>query len=178
VLASLTSLGEVSYWEKGVRTAAVYFALLILLRLAGKRQLAQLNSFDLIVLLLVSNVVQNAVIGPEDSLTGGLLGAAFLLLLNYTVVRLTFLHPTLNRILEGRESILVAGGRLRRKTMKRELITTSELDAALRRQGIGGVEDVETVKLEPDGTLSAEQKPHPSTDELLAALERIEKKLG
>src|SRR5438874_10761961 len=98
--------------EKAIRTAAVYGGILVLLRLGGKRALAQLNSFDLVVLLLLSNVVQNAIIGNETSLPGGLLGAAILIGANYVLVRLTFRNRWLNRLLQGSDTPLYENGRL------------------------------------------------------------------
>src|SRR5512137_815206 len=96
--------------EKVARPVIVYFFLVVGLRLAGKRELAQLNPFDLVVLFLLSNVVQNAVIGEDNSVTGGLIGAATLLALNWTVVRLLFRHEKLERLVEGEEDVLVEGG--------------------------------------------------------------------
>jgi uncharacterized membrane protein YcaP (DUF421 family) len=164
-------------WEKAVRTVAVYLALLILLRLGGKRQLAQMNTFDLIVILLLSNVVQNAVIGTDDSLAGGLLGATVLVAANWVVVRATFLHPLATRILQGSPTQLVENGEVDEHALRHELITQAELDAALRRQGMDGLDDVEAVVIEPEGSISAKQKPQPSLQDVLAALERIEKRL-
>src|SRR3954452_3897463 len=108
---------EVSVLEKMVRPLVVYLFLLIGLRLAGKRELAQLNAMDLIVLLTLSNTVQNAIIGPDNSLTGGLIGATTLLALNYVVVRFLFSHPKFDRLIEGREAVLVEGGKILRQNM-------------------------------------------------------------
>src|SRR3954447_10042445 len=119
-------------WEKAFRTIAVYLALLILLRLGGKRQMAQMNTFDLIVLLLLSNVVQNAVIGSDNSLVGGLVGAAVLVGANYALVRATFLHALASRLLQGTPTPLVRDGQVDDRALRRELITRAELEAALR----------------------------------------------
>jgi uncharacterized membrane protein YcaP (DUF421 family) len=167
----------ISPWEKALRTVAVYLALLVLLRLGGKRQLAQMNTFDLIVVLLLSNVVQNAVIGTDDSLSGGLLGAAVLIAANYLVVRSTFLHAVTTRILQGSPTRLVENGQVDDQALRRELITRAELNAALRRQGIDGLDGVEEVVIEPEGSLSATPKPQPSLQDVLDALQRIEAKL-
>ena len=168
--------------DKAIRTAAVYLVVLLLLRLAGKRQLAQLNAFDLVVLLLLSNVVQNAVIGSDNTLVGGLLGAAILIAGNYLVVRFAFLHPRFGRDLQGRATRLVESGHVRPKAMRRELISRAELDAALRRQGYDGLGAVEEVELEPEGTFAVTPKPQaqpqPTIADVLAALERIERKLA
>jgi uncharacterized membrane protein YcaP (DUF421 family) len=168
----------ISAGEKAIRTVAVYLVLLVLLHLAGKRQLAQLNSFDLVVLLLLSNVVQNAVIGNDNSLVGGGLGAAILIAANYLVVRFAFLHPRFGRELQGRSTTLVEDGRIQRRALRRELISPPELDAALRRQGVEGIEATERVVLEPEGTLTAYEKPKPGIADVIERLDRIERKLG
>ena len=165
------------WWDKALRTLVVYLAILILLRFTGKRTLAQLNSFDLVVLLLLSNVVQNAIIGNETSLPGGVLGAVILLTANYVLVRLTFRHRWLNRLLQGTSTPLYEDGRVRQRNLRHELITREELLAALRRESLE-LDDVERVDLEPEGTLNAKPKPKPGIPDVLAALERIERKLG
>jgi uncharacterized membrane protein YcaP (DUF421 family) len=101
---------EVSIFEKMLRPFVVYFFLLIGLRLAGKRELAQLNAMDLVVLLTLSNTVQNAIIGPDNSLSGGLIGAVTLLAVNYAVVRFLFSHDKVDRIVEGEPAVLIVGG--------------------------------------------------------------------
>ena len=169
---------SVSPWEKVVRTVAVYFALLLLLRVGGKRQLAQMNTFDLIVLLLLSNVVQNAIIGTDDSLAGGLLGATILVAANYLLVRATFLHQLVSRVLQGSPTPLVQGGQVDERALRREMITTAELNAALHRLGMNGLEGVDEVVLEPEGSLSATQKPQPTLQDVLDALGRIEARLS
>jgi uncharacterized membrane protein YcaP (DUF421 family) len=176
VAHDLVHLG-LPWWDKAVRTLVVYFVILILLRLAGKRTLAQLNAFDLVVLLLLSNVVQNAIIGNETSLPGGLLGAAILLSLNYVIVRLTFRHRWLNRVLQGTPTTLYENGEVEMRNLRHELMTPEELVAALRRQGME-LSEVDRVALEPEGAINATPKPKPGIEDVLAALERIERKLG
>jgi uncharacterized membrane protein YcaP (DUF421 family) len=158
--------------EKVLRSVAVYLFLVVALRLAGKRELAQLNTFDLVVLLLLSNTVQNAIIGSDNSLLGGLLGAAVLLSVNYAVVRLGFRHPALARTLEGTPTVLVDNGRTLDANLRRYLISREELAAAVRRQGARELADVEAVVLEANGTLTVEQRDR--TEELLQRLDRIE----
>ncbi len=165
------------WWDKAIRTLAVYLVLIALLRVAGKRQLAQLNAFDLVVLLLLSNVVQNAIIGNETSLTGGLLGAVILIGANYGLVRLSFRRPRVNRLLQGTSTTLYEDGHVREQHLRHELMTREELVAALRRQGME-LEDVEQVALTPEGTFDASPKPKAGIDDVLAALQRIESKLG
>ena len=168
---------DLPWWDKTIRTLAVYIVLLVLLRLAGKRQLAQLNAFDLVVLLLLSNVVQNAIIGDESSLPGGLFAAAILVAANYVLVRLSFRHARVNRVLQGTPTTLYEDGHVRMHNLQHELMTREELVAALRRQGME-LEEVETVALTPEGTFDAKPKPKPELDDVLQALHRIEQKLG
>ena len=167
----------ISAGEKAIRTIFVYGTLLLLLHLAGKRQLAQLNSFDLVVLLLLSNVVQNAIIGNDESLSGGLLGATVLVAANYVLVRAAFMSPRFGKALQGGSTTLYEDGRFDERALRREAITKEELVAGLRRQGME-LDDVERVALEPEGTFNATPKPKPSIEDVLAALRRIEEKLG
>src|SRR5215210_7810681 len=113
--------------EKILRPIIVYAFLVVLLRAFGKRELAQLNPFDLVVLLSLSNTVQNAIIGDDNSITGGLLGAFTLLTVNYFVVRFLFKHRRLDQIFEGTQTVLIENGRLRKEALAKELLTESEL---------------------------------------------------
>jgi uncharacterized membrane protein YcaP (DUF421 family) len=139
--------------EKIVRTVVVYLALALLLRLAGKRDLAQLNSFDLVVMLLLSNVVQNAVIGPDDSLSGGLLGALVLVAFNAGVVRLSARSDHMHRLLEGSATVLARRGQWNLPALAHEGLRQEDVDAALRRQNANSVADTELVSLEPGGAV-------------------------
>src|SRR5437016_11127912 len=103
---------DLSILEKVLRTFLVYFFLIFGLRLAGKRELAQLNPFDLVVLLTLSNTLQNAIIGDDNTITGGFLGAATLLTLNYAVVRFLYSHKKLDRLIEGRRDVLIHSGQI------------------------------------------------------------------
>jgi uncharacterized membrane protein YcaP (DUF421 family) len=140
--------------EKLIRTLCVYGFLLVGLRLAGKRELGQLNPFDLVVLLLLSNTVQNAIIGNDNSLIGGLIGASALLIVNWIVVRFLYTHPTIARWLEGDADVLIEKGKLHDVRLKRELITREELESAARKQGLDGLHEVETCRLEVGGALT------------------------
>jgi uncharacterized membrane protein YcaP (DUF421 family) len=175
VVHDLVHLG-ISPAEKAIRTAAVYAALLVLLHLAGKRQLAQLNSFDLVVLLLLSTVVQNAVIGNDNSLLGGLLGAVILLAVNFVLVRFAFMSPRFGKALQGGSTVLYTDGEVDDRALRREAITREELVAALRRQGLE-LDDVEVVELEPEGTFDATPRPKASLDDVMRKLETIEARL-
>ncbi len=140
--------------EKILRPVIVYFFLVVMLRLSGKRELVQLNPFDLVVLLTLSNTVQNAIIGDDNSVSGGLLGATSLLAINYLVVRFLYKHKKLDQIVEGKADILMESGRIHSERLKKELITTSQLEAAARKQGFASLTDVDQCILEPGGTLS------------------------
>ena len=165
------------WWDKAIRTLVVYVVLVALLRIAGKRQLAQLNALDLVVLLLLSNVVQNAIIGDETSLPGGVLGAAILIGGNYALVRLSFSHPRIRRMLQGTGTTLYENGDFREPALRHELMTRQELVSGLRREGLE-LDDVERVDLEPEGTFDPTPKPKPDIQDVLDALARIERKLG
>ncbi|MEO7084835.1 MAG: YetF domain-containing protein [Gemmatimonadaceae bacterium] len=149
--------------EKIIRTAVVYVFLLFGLRLAGKRELSQLNPFDLVVLLLLSNTVQNAIIGNDNSLLGGLVGAAALLVINGVVVRTLYHFNKLDEI-EGKPDTLIRNGRLLRHHLERELITVAELESAARKQGIESLAHVYECRLETGGALTFVQR-HPTDDE-------------
>src|ERR1700692_873972 len=109
--------------EKVLRPIIIYLALILLLRIFGKRELAQLNPFDLVVLLSVSNTVQNAIIGDDNSLSGGILGAAGLFGVNYTVVRFLFRHRRLDQIMEGSPTTLISDGKVDRAALSKELLS-------------------------------------------------------
>src|ERR1035438_6804353 len=138
--------------EKILRPALVYVFLVVALRVFGKRELAQLNPFDLVVLLSLSNTVQNAIIGNDNSLSGGLIGALALLALNYLVVRFLFRHRRLDEILEGAPTVLVEHGCVKQDALAKELLSTAELMTVLHRQGFETVEEVDRCILQPGGT--------------------------
>src|ERR1051325_7118976 len=142
---------DISILEKIIRPIIVYLFLIAGLRLAGKRELAQLNPFDLIVLLTLSNTVQNAIIGDDNSVTGGILGAATLLTVNHFVVQYLFSHERVDRLVEGDATVLVEKGVIDDDQLKKELITRGELQAAAFKQGFSALEDVERAILEPGG---------------------------
>lgn len=163
--------------EKILRPIIVYVFLVISLRLSGKRELVQLNPFDLVVLLTLSNTVQNAIIGDDNSVSGGLIGATSLLVMNYLVVRFLYGHNKLEQIVEGQSDVLVENGKVRGQRLKKELITIHQLEAAARKQGFDSLADVDKCVLEPGGTLAfvgkrpaAEEVRH---QELLTRLEKL-----
>lgn len=164
--------------EKIIRPILIYGFLVVLLRVFGKRELAQLNPFDLVVLLSLSNTVQNAIIGEDNSVAGGMIGAVTLLVTNYLVVRFLFRHRRLDQLMEGKPAILIKDGHLHKKEMARELLTTAELQSVIRRQGFAGIHDIETCILEPGGAFSIKPKS-PSADvvrhqELLQRLDALQ----
>src|ERR1700738_1124309 len=128
--------------EKILRPIFVYAFLVISLRLSGKRELVQLNPFDLVVLLSVSNTVQNAIIGEDNSVTGGLLGAFSLFAINYVVVRFLFKHRHMNEVLGGSPTKLIVNGKVDRGALAKELLTEAEMTAVAHRQGFDDLEDV------------------------------------
>jgi uncharacterized membrane protein YcaP (DUF421 family) len=150
--------------EKILRPMIVYVFLIIGIRIAGKRELAQLNPFDLVVLLTLSNTVQNAIIGEDNSVTGGLIGAGTLFLVNYIVVRFLFTHEKLERMVEGDQDVLIEGGVIREDRLKKELLTRAELETAAHRQGFSDLSEIERATIEPGGTIALVSKK-PSTDE-------------
>ncbi len=167
--------------EKVARTILVYGFLIAGLRLFGKRELGQLNPLDFIVLLLLSNTVQNAIIGNDNSLIGGLLGALVLFIINDRLVKYAYKHPRLRRAIEGRPEDLIRDGKVLRPALAHNCVTMEELVSAARKQGIQDIHDVDHARLEVSGALSFTQK-EPTTsekfrEELLKRLEAIEKRL-
>jgi uncharacterized membrane protein YcaP (DUF421 family) len=151
--------------EKILRPILVYVFLVMLLRVFGKRELAQLNPFDLVVLLSLANTVQNAIIGEDSSVAGGFIGAFTLMLLNYLVIRFLFRHRRLDQILEGKPTVLIREGRICKDQLAKEMITVHELQTVCRRQGFDGIHEVEDCVLEPGGAFVMRRKV-PSDDEL------------
>ena len=145
---------DISLVEKLIRPVLVYLFLLVAFRLAGKRQLGQMTAFDLVVLLIISNVLQNAMIGNDNSLGGGLFGATAIFLLNAAVAWLTFRFKRVERIVEHTPTVLVRGGRILRESLRRERLSLREFRAALRRHGVVSLRDVRYVILEEDGHIS------------------------
>jgi uncharacterized membrane protein YcaP (DUF421 family) len=162
--------------EKAIRTVAVYLGILVLLRLAGKRDLAQLNSFDLVVLLLLSNVVQNAVIGDDNSLAGGLLGAVVLVVGNATLVRVLRRSERAIKLFEGTPTTLVSDGRIDDHALFVQGLRKGDVLNAIRRQGANTVEEVDEAVLEPGGAIVVDLKRE-AENATRADIERVEAKL-
>ena len=167
--------------EKILRPAIVYAFIVVMLRIFGKRELAQLNPFDLVVLLSISNTVQNAIIGDDNSVTGGLIGAFALFAVNYLVLRFLFKHRRLDEILEGTPTRLIEAGKVQRRALAKELLTQSELSTVAHRQGFGSLEEINQCTLEPGGVFyfkPKEPRPHERQhSEVMARLGELGKQM-
>lgn len=168
--------------EKVLRPIIVYLALVLLLRLFGKRELAQLNPFDLVVLLSLANTVQDAIIGPDNTVTGGLIGAVALLAVNWLVVRTAFRSRRVSHLLEGRATVLVRNGQIDKKALARELLTRDELLEVVREHGFSGIYQVRRCELQPDGRFNMEGFDPSIADkhhaELLDRLDKLGKEIA
>ncbi|HVN80946.1 MAG TPA: YetF domain-containing protein [Terriglobia bacterium] len=167
--------------EKLIRPMIVYAFLVLLLRIFGKRELATLNPFDLVVLLSLSNTVQNAIIGDDNSVTGGLIGAFALLSVNYLVVRFLFKHRRLDQIVQGSPAVLIDKGKVLRRSLAKELLTEPELLVVAHRQGFSSLKDIEHCVLEPAGTFYIEGKVPPTQElrhrEIMARMDHLSRQL-
>jgi uncharacterized membrane protein YcaP (DUF421 family) len=168
--------------EKVIRTIAVYVFLIGGLRLFGKRELGQLNPLDFIVLLLLSNTVQNAIIGNDNSLAGGLIGALVLMVVNSMLVRYTYRHPRARRLVEGHSEELIRDGHVLQPAVARNQISRDELVSAARKQGIEHLGDVSCARLEVSGAVSFLVKEPTELQrfhaEIIARLDVIEQRLA
>jgi uncharacterized membrane protein YcaP (DUF421 family) len=163
--------------EKILRPVIVYLCLIAFLRLFGKRELAQLNPFDLVVLLSLSNTVQNAIIGDDNSVTGGIVGAFSLLAINWGLMWVLYRNPKITATLEGEASTLIQDGVVDQEEMRKQSLTPEDLTSVLNKNGFDDPAQVTCCILEPNGTFFVKGKT-PSTDqiergELMAMLERL-----
>ncbi|MDP9004459.1 MAG: DUF421 domain-containing protein [Verrucomicrobiota bacterium] len=142
------------WWEFILRGVIVYFFLIILLRMTGKRQIGQMAPFDLVLLLVLSNAVQNAMNGGDNSVVAGMVSAVTLVGTNWLVGLLTYKSKRIERLVEGRPEVLIHNGKLYEKTLQNTKITHHELMMALRAAGCASVEEVRAAMLEPDGAIS------------------------
>jgi uncharacterized membrane protein YcaP (DUF421 family) len=163
--------------EKLARPVIVYLVLVVLLRVFGKRELAQLNPFDLVVLLSLSNTVQNAIIGDDNSVTGGIIGAFGLLAINWLVVRVLFRSPRLTRAIEGRSTSLIKDGQPDQAALDRESLSREDLLSVIHRQGFADFHAVKRCELEPNGTFFVEAFEPTAADkhhaELMAKIDAL-----
>jgi uncharacterized membrane protein YcaP (DUF421 family) len=161
--------------EKILRPIIVYFALVVGLRLAGKRELAQLNTFDLVVLLTLSNTVQNAIIGNDNTVTGGLIGAATLLFLNFFIVRLLYRNTNAEHFIEGDEEVLIENGKVNAKALEHEALSMEELEIAAHKQGYSSLNEIDKAILEAEGGISFIAKtPEPAEERQRVLIARID----
>ncbi len=137
----------------------VYLGIAVIIRVAGKRLMAQMNTLDLVVVLLLSNVVQNAIIGDDNSLSGGMLGAVVLVAVNALLERFSDRIPWLERLIEGRPTDVVVDGKTDEAALRRLGMTHNELHSALRHQGADAVEEVKRASLAPGGTIAVDLNP-------------------
>ncbi len=163
---------SVPWWEFVFRAVVIYVFLLVLFRITGKRQVGQLSAFDLILILILSNAVQNAMNAGDNSITGGLILALTLVALNYGVSWLSFRSRWVEKWLEGHAAVLVRHGKLREKTLAREQVSHDELMLALREAGCHTIHEVDLAVLEVNGEITvierkektARLKPNEETD--------------
>ncbi len=164
--------------EKILRPVIVYLCLIVFLRVFGKRELAQLNPFDLVVLLCLSNTVQNSIIGDDNSVSGGIVGVLSLLTINWLLTRVLFRSPRLSTVLEGTKTVLILHGVVDWEAAKKEALSELELRSVLHKQGFDRYEEVEKCVLEPNGTFYMEGIKSMSDDAQRAELMREIKSLA
>lgn len=163
--------------EKVIRTIVVYVVIAVLIRVFGKRTLAQLNTSDLVVVLLLSNVVQNAIIGDDNSLTGGVLGAVVLMVVDWLLDRVAWFGPRTERLLEGTPTTLIRDGQVDEGAMRRVGLRRAELNAVLHRQGADSASDVSVGLLQPGGSFDIQLRPDDqsaTTGELRDAIAQLQ----
>ena len=149
---------SIPWWEFILRALIVYVFLAVLLRITGRRQVGQLAPFDLVLLLVLSNAVQNSMNGGDNSVSGGVLSAVTLVGVNWLVGYLTYRNKRLARVIEGRPEVLIHNGHVYRDVMRRERLTQAELDAALRQAGCASIDDVHFAMLENNGQITVRMK--------------------
>ncbi|EQB62673.1 MAG: hypothetical protein RBG1_1C00001G0252 [candidate division Zixibacteria bacterium RBG-1] len=140
--------------EIALRSAIIYLVVLVGIRLSGKREVGQMTPFDLVLLLLIANAVQNAMTGPDTSVTGGLVAAGTLLTLNLLISNVVYRYKKTRHLLEGTPTLLIHSGKIIKKNLAKEKITTEALYQALREHGLEKIEEVKLAILEIDGTIS------------------------
>ncbi len=164
-------LPELPIGEKILRSLIVYFFLLVMFRLMGKREVAQMTVFDLVVLMILSNVLQNAMIGPDDSVAGGLIGATSILAVNWLLGRAAFSSRWFERAIEGVPVVLAHRGQFVEQNLRRANISKEELLSNLRSQGVFNLHEVRAAVLEPSGKLSVLKEESPGAPSASASSE-------
>lgn len=180
---NMFTLGEgVTWLEKIVRPMIIYISLIVLLRLVGKRELAQLNPLDLVVILSLSNTVQNAIIGDDTSLVGGIVGACALLAINYSVAYVKYRWPKFEAITEGKPLTMIENGRIDHAMLKRELMTESDLDIVAHENGLENARDIKQLVLDPNGSFLVEGKDDIRDDkfkhDVLSKIDELSKQIN
>lgn len=176
------TLDETAFWiEKILRPILVYFSLIFLLRLFGKRELGQLNPFDLVVILSLSNTVQNAIIGQDNSLVGGVVGACALLGINHLMAIFKYNSKAVEGFIEGNPRTIIENNQVDKDALRRELLTEEDLDTIAHREGLDGAKEIKKCIIDPNGGFLVEGNT-PTSDEnfrteVLAKLEELTKQL-
>lgn len=147
-----------SYVEIVLRALAVYAFILVALRLLGKKELSQLSVADLVLIMLVSNAVQNAMVGADVSLLGGIVAAAVLFIVDFTIKQITYRNRRFKNLIEGEAVLLIYKGKIQEQNLAHEKITLSELNAVIREHGISSIAEIELCMLETDGNVSVISK--------------------
>ena len=142
------------WWEFILRGLIIYVFLIVLLRLTGKRQVGQMAPFDLVLLLVLSNAVQNAMNGGDNSVLGGIVSAVTLVAANWLVGLLTYRDKRMEALVEGRPEVLIHNGKLFEEALQHAKLTRHELMNALREEGCSSIDDVHAALLENDGSIS------------------------
>jgi uncharacterized membrane protein YcaP (DUF421 family) len=142
------------YWKIMLSSVSIYFFIVVAIRLSGKKELAQLSVIDLVFILLISNSVQNAMVGTDSSLGGGMVAATSLFIVNYLFKRIMYRFPQLNKLIQGEPLVLIYNGKLNRKNMTEAKISIKEIMEAIREHGVAVVEQVDLAVLEVDGNIS------------------------
>jgi uncharacterized membrane protein YcaP (DUF421 family) len=145
---------SINWWEFVLRGLIIYLFLIVLLRLTGKRQVGQMSPFDLVLLLVLSNAVQNSMNGGDNSVIGGMISAVTLVGVNWVVALLTFRNKKMEALIEGRPDVLIHNGKLFEKTLDHAKLTHHEVMASLREAGCASIEEVQCAILENDGSIS------------------------
>lgn len=153
------TLDQTAFWaEKFLRPIIIYIVLIVLLRLFGKRELAQLNPFDLVLILILSNTVQNGIIGQDNSLIGAVAGAVALLAINWVMAQLKFRIPMLERATEGVPVTVIKKGKTDEKARRQELLTDRDFEIIAHKTGLDDARDIEKLVIDPNGGVLVDGK--------------------
>ncbi len=180
--AHMFTLDDTAFWlEKILRPIIVYAAMIFLLRIFGKRELGQLNPFDLVVIISLSNTVQNAIIGQDNSLIGGVVGAVSLLGINYLVAVFKYNSKTVEEFIEGKPRTIIENSKINKKAVRRELLTKDDLNTIAHREGFENVKEIEKCILDSNGDFYVEGNTRTSEDnfrrEVLDKLENLTRQI-